>query len=71
MLEFLAVNFNLPTLIGAAVVFGGTGGRLWGSHKSGGACSGCGGCSGGCSCGGSCSGGCGGCSGHCHPESHS
>lgn len=67
MLEFLAVNFNLPTLIGAAVVFGGTGWLLWRSHKSGGACSGCGGCS----CGGSCSGGCGGCSGHCHPESHS
>ena len=67
MLEFLAVNFNLPTLIGAAVVFGGTGWLLWRSHKSGGACSGCGGCSG----GGSCSGGCGGCSGHCHPESHS
>ena len=29
MLEFLAVNFNLPTLIGAAVVFGGTGWLLW------------------------------------------
>lgn len=59
MLEFLAVNFNLPTLIGAAVVFGSTGWLLWRSHKSGGACSSCGGCSG----------QCGGCGGHCH-ETH-
>lgn len=59
MLEFLAVNFNLPTLIGAAGVFGGTGWLLWRSHKSGGACSSCGGCSG----------QCGGCGGHCH-ETH-
>lgn len=59
MLEFLAVNFNLSTLIGAAVVFGGTGWLLWRSHKSGGACSSCGGCSG----------QCGGCGGHCH-ETH-
>lgn len=59
MLEFLAVNFNLPTLIGAAVVFGGTGWLLWRSHKSGGACSSCGGCPG----------QCGGCGGHCH-ETH-
>ena len=66
MLEFLAVNFNLPTLIGAGIVFGGTGWLLWHSHKSGGACSSCGGCSGGCSCGGGCTG----CSGHCHPENH-
>ena len=57
MLQFLAVNFNLPTLIGAAVVFGGTGWLLWRSHKSGGACGSCGGCSGSCSCGGGCSGG--------------
>ena len=66
MLEFLALNFNLPTLIGAGLVFGGTGWLLWHSHKSGGACSSCGGCSGGCSCGGGCTG----CSGHCHPENH-
>lgn len=65
MLEFLALNFNLPTLIGAGIVFGGTGWLLWHSHKSGGACSSCG-CSGGCSCGGGCTG----CSGHCHPENH-
>lgn len=69
MLEFLTVNFNLPTLLVAAVVFGGTGWLLWHSHKSGGACSSCGGCSGGCSCGGGCSGHCGGRGGHCH-ESH-
>lgn len=66
MLEFLALNFNLPTLIGAGIVFGGTGWLLWHSHKSGGVCSSCGGCSGGCSCGGGCTG----CSGHCHPENH-
>ena len=66
MLEFLALNFNLPTLIGAGIVFGGTGWLLWHSHKAGGACSSCGGCSGGCSCGGGCTG----CSGHCHPENH-
>lgn len=66
MLEFLALNFNLPTLIGAGIVFGGTGWLLWHSHKSGGACSSCGGCAGGCSCGGGCTG----CSGHCHPENH-
>lgn len=62
MLEFFAVNFNLPTVIGAALIFGGTGWLLWRSHKSGGACSGC---SGGCStCGGGCSGHCG-CGGSC------
>ncbi len=66
MLQFLTVNFNLPTLIGAAVVFGGTGWLLWRSHKAGGACS-CGGCSGGCSCGGGCP-GCSGSCGHCHPH---
>ena len=63
MLEFLAVNFNLPTLIGAALIFGGTGWLLWRHHKSGGCCGGCDSCGGGCSCGGSC-GGCGGCGGH-------
>lgn len=66
MLNFLAVNFNLPTLVVAAVVFGGTGWLLWRSHKAGGACGGCSGCSGGCSCGG----GCGGCSGGCHEKKH-
>lgn len=65
MLEFLAVNFNLPTLIGAGLVFGGTGWLLWRRHKAGG---GCGGCSGGCSCSGGCGGGCPGCTGHCHSD---
>ena len=59
MLEFLAVNFNLPTLLVAAVVFGGTGWLLRRAHKAGG---GCAGCSGGCA---GCPGGCQGCSGHC------
>lgn len=59
MLEFFTMNFNLPTLLVAAVVFGGTGWLLWRSHKAGGGCSGC---SGGCSCGGGCSG----CGGACH-----
>lgn len=36
MLEFLATNFNLPTLLGAAIVFGGTGWLLWRRHKAGG-----------------------------------
>ena len=63
MLEFLAVNFNLPTLLGAAIIFGGTGWLLWRRHKAGGGCGGCDSCGGGCSCGGSC-GGCGGCGGH-------
>ena len=36
MLEFLAVNFNLPTLLVAAVVFGGTGWLLRRAHKAGG-----------------------------------
>ena len=53
MLEFLAVNFNLPTLLVAAVVFGGTGWLLHRARKAGG-----GGCAG-------CPGGCQGCSGHC------
>ena len=62
MLEFLAVNFNLPTLIGAALIFGGTGWLLWRHHKSGGCCGDCGGS---CGCSGSCSGGCSGCHGAC------
>lgn len=56
MAEFIAANFNLPTIIIAAVVFGGTGWIMWHSHKHGGG--GCGGCDGGCN--GNCS-GCGGC----------
>ena len=59
MLEFLAVNFNLPTLLVAAVVFGGTGWLLRRARKAG---VGCSGCSGGCA---GCPGGCQGCSGHC------
>ena len=45
MMEFLAANFNLPTIIVAAIVFGGVGWVTWHSHKHGG---GCGGCSGDC-----------------------
>ena len=52
MMEFLAANFNLPTIIVAAIVFGGVGWVIWHSHKHGG---GCGGCSGDC---GHCNGGC-------------
>ena len=52
MMEFLAANFNLPTMIVAAIVFGGVGWVIWHSHKHGG---GCGGCSGDC---GHCNGGC-------------
>ena len=57
MMEFLAANFNLPTIIVGAIVFGGVGWITWHSHKHGG-CSGCsGGCSGKCSsCGGGCHG---------------
>lgn len=51
MMEFLAANFNLPTIIVGAIVFGGVGWITWHSHKHGG----CSGCSGGCDCGGSCS----------------
>lgn len=45
MMEFLAANFNLPTIIVAAIVFGCVGWITWHSHKHGG---GCGGCSGDC-----------------------
>ena len=55
MMDFLATNFNLPTIIGAVIVFGGTGLIVWHSHKHGGV---------GCDCGGSCHGECG-CSGGC------
>ena len=48
MMEFLAANFNLPTIIVGAIVFGGVGWITWHSHKHGG----CSGCSGGCDCGG-------------------
>lgn len=56
MMEFLAANFNLPTIIVAVIVFGGVGWITWHSHKHGG----CGGCG-----EGGCNGNCGGCSG-CH-----
>ena len=52
MMEFLATNFNLPTIIVGAIVFGGVGWITWHAHKHGG---GCGGCSGDC---GHCNGGC-------------
>ena len=41
MMEFLAANFNLPTIIVAAIVFGGVGWVTWHSHKHGGGCGGC------------------------------
>ncbi len=56
MMEFLATNFNLPTIIVGAIVFGGVGWVTWHSHKHGGwwaaaakaaamaDCSGCSGC---------------------------
>ena len=53
MMEFLATNFNLPTIIVGAIVFGIVGWILWHSHKHGGGCSGC-------------SGDCGHCGGGCH-----
>ncbi len=36
MMEFLAANFNLPTIIVAAIVFGCVGWITWHSHKHGG-----------------------------------
>ena len=45
MMEFLATNFNLPTIIVGAIVFGGVGWITWHSHKHGGV---------GCDCGGGC-----------------
>ena len=65
MMAFLAANFNLPTIIVASIVFGGTGWLMYHEHKTGGL--GC--CDG--SCDGSCGGGCcscgshGGCTGNC------
>ena len=41
MMEFLAANFNLPTIIVAAIVFGCVGWITWHSHKHGGGCGGC------------------------------
>ena len=58
MMEFLAKNFNLPTIIVGAIVFGLVGYITWHSHKHGGGCGGCGE-------GGGCNGDCGGCGG-CH-----
>ena len=57
MMEFLAANFNLSTIIVGAIVFGGVGWITWHFHKHGGGCGGCG--------EGGCNGDCGGCSG-CH-----
>ena len=42
MMEFIATNFNLPTIIVAALVFGALGWVVWHTHKHGGGCS-CGG----------------------------
>ena len=40
MMEFLAANFNLPTIIVSIFVFGGTGWLLYHEHKTGGGCCG-------------------------------
>ena len=54
MMEFLAANFNLPTIIVSIIVFGGTGWLMYHEHKTGGlGC--CDGCTGNCkTCGGAC-----------------
>ena len=36
MMEFIATNFNLPTIIVAALVFGALGWVVWHTHKHGG-----------------------------------
>ena len=56
MMEFLAANFNLPTIIVSIFVFGGTGWLLYHEHKTGGlGCCSHGGCTGNCkTCGGAC-----------------
>lgn len=36
MMEFLATNFNLPTIIVSIIVFGGTGWLMVHEHKTGG-----------------------------------
>ena len=63
MMEFLATNFNLPTIIVLIIVFGGTGWLMVHEHKTGGL--GC--CDGSCGGGGchSCGGNCHGCDGSC------
>ena len=43
-MEFIATNFNLPTIIVAALVFGALGWVVWHTHKHGGGCSCCGDC---------------------------
>ena len=66
MMEFLAANFNLPTIIVSIFVFGGTGWLLYHEHKTGGlgCCDGsCGG--GGCGSHGGCTGNCKTCGGAC------
>ena len=35
MMEFLAANFNLPTIIVSIIVFGGTGWLMYHEHKTG------------------------------------
>ena len=42
MMEFIATNFNLPTIIVAALVFGALGWVVWHTHKH--DCSHCKGC---------------------------
>ena len=67
MMEFLATNFNLPTIIVSIIVFGGTGWLMVHEHKTGGhgCCDGsCGG--GGCGGHGGCTGNCKTCGGACH-----
>ena len=55
MMEFLAANFNLPTIIVSIFVFGGTGWLLYHEHKTGGLGCSHGGCTGNCkTCGGAC-----------------
>ena len=55
MMEFLAANFNLPTIIVSIFVFGGTGWLLYHEHKRGGGCGSHSGCTGNCkTCGGAC-----------------
>ncbi len=67
MMEFLAANFNLPTIIVSIIVFGGTGWLMYHERKTGGlgCCDGsCGG--GGCGGHGGCTGNCKTCGGACH-----
>lgn len=69
MMEFLAANFNLPTIIVSIFVFGGTGWLLYHEHKTGGlgCCDGsCGG--GGCGSHGGCTGNCKTCGAACHSK---